>query len=79
MKYGKDERFRSIEKMREREQLFTEYVTELRKASRLREEHQKRATKSKAEKVGRDAAVMAIQHGEFKDELLYVISADTQN
>lgn len=31
MKYGKDERFKGIEKMKERESLFTEFVTELKK------------------------------------------------
>lgn len=51
LKFGKDERFKVIEKMREREQLFTEYVTELKKASKQREEHQRHSSKSKAEKV----------------------------
>ncbi|XP_068708563.1 transcription elongation regulator 1-like [Montipora capricornis] len=31
MKYGKDERFKSIEKMKDRESLFTDFVTELKK------------------------------------------------
>ena len=44
--------------MREREQLFTEYVTELKKASKQREEHQRHSSKSKAEKV-RKAVVYA--------------------
>uniref|UniRef100_A0A914VS59 Transcription elongation regulator 1 n=2 Tax=Plectus sambesii TaxID=2011161 RepID=A0A914VS59_9BILA len=33
-KYGKDARFKAIEKMRERETLFTDYVSELRKAEK---------------------------------------------
>lgn len=31
MKYGKDDRFKGIEKMKERESLFTEFVAELKK------------------------------------------------
>ena len=30
-KYGKDERFKGIEKMREREAIFSDYVTDLRR------------------------------------------------
>ena len=37
-KYGKDERFKSVEKMREREQLFTDYLAELKKVSKHKEE-----------------------------------------
>ena len=52
LKYGKDERFKGIERMREREQLFSEYMTELKKASKQKEEHHKQTTKSKTDKVG---------------------------
>ena len=38
--------------MREREQLFSEYLTELKKATHVKEEQQKQAAKTKAEKVG---------------------------
>lgn len=31
MKYGKDERFKSIEKMKDRESLFIDFVVELKK------------------------------------------------
>lgn len=31
MKYGKDDRFKGIEKMKDRESLFTEFMTELKK------------------------------------------------
>ena len=31
MKYGKDDRFKGIEKMKERETLFTEFMAELKK------------------------------------------------
>jgi len=53
VKYGKEERFKAIEKMRDREQLFSEYLLELKKANKMRDEHHKQAAKSKAEKVGR--------------------------
>lgn len=45
MKYGKDERFKGIEKMKERESLFTEFVTELKKK-------EKENIKFKQDKVG---------------------------
>ena len=35
--HGKDERFKAIEKKREREAIFSEYVTDLKKSSRERE------------------------------------------
>ena len=51
-KYGRDERFKSIEKMKEREQLFTEHLAELRKRSKQKEGGgQKQAARTKAEKV----------------------------
>jgi transcription elongation regulator 1 len=34
LKHGKDERFKDIAKMKERESLFSEYVAELRKLER---------------------------------------------
>lgn len=36
-RYGKDERFKSVEKMREREQLFSDYIAELKKVSKHKE------------------------------------------
>lgn len=54
MKYGKDERFKAMEKMRDREQLFSEYLSELKKASKMKDEQLRSAAKSKAEKVSKD-------------------------
>ena len=51
MKFGKDERFKAMEKMRDREQLFSEYLAELKKASKMKDEQLRNAAKSKAEKV----------------------------
>ena len=42
-KHGKDERFKAIEKMRERESLFNDYVSELRK----KEKAEKQAAREK--------------------------------
>lgn len=50
-RHGKDERFKAVEKMREREQMFTDFLGELKKASNKIREEQKASTKSKAEKV----------------------------
>ena len=44
-KYGKEARFKSIDKMREREGLFNEYMLQVRK-------HAKEAASNRAEKVG---------------------------
>lgn len=49
--YGRDERFKIIEKMKERESLFNEYVNEMKKLAKERDEQQKMAIKNKAEKV----------------------------
>lgn len=48
-KYSKDERFKSVEKMREREQLFTDYLAELKKVSKHKEEQ--KSSKSKEDMV----------------------------
>ena len=48
---SKDERFKDIEKMREREALFHERITELKKINKQKEEGQKQAMKNKVEKV----------------------------
>lgn len=48
---GKDERFKGVEKMREREQMFTDFLGELKKAGNKMKEEQKVATKTKTEKV----------------------------
>lgn len=50
-KYSKDERFKSVDKMKEREQLFTDHLTELKRLSKQKDGSQKQTTKSKAEKV----------------------------
>jgi hypothetical protein len=47
-KYGKDDRFKGIEKMRERESMFSDYVSEVRR----REKEEK---SSQREKVGTGA------------------------
>lgn len=38
LRYGKDERFKVVEKMREREQLFSDYLQELKKAGKQKGE-----------------------------------------
>lgn len=43
-RYGKDERFKSVEKMREREQLFTDYLAELKKLSKHKEHKSSKST-----------------------------------
>lgn len=45
-KYGKDERFKGIEKMRDREGLFNEYILEVRRREKD-EKNQKKETVSK--------------------------------
>jgi hypothetical protein len=40
-KYGKDERFKGIEKMRERENLFADYCSELRRREKEEKANQK--------------------------------------
>lgn len=45
MKHGKNDHFKIIEKMKDRETLFTEYVTDLKKKH-------KESTKAKLDKVG---------------------------
>ena len=45
MKYGKDDRFKGIEKMKDRENLFVEFMVELKKK-------EKENTKMKQDKVG---------------------------
>ena len=45
MKYGKDDRFKGIEKMKDRESLFTEFMAELKKK-------EKESVKLKQDKVG---------------------------
>ena len=40
-KYGKDERFKGIEKMRDREGLFSDYVNELRRKEKEEKSSQK--------------------------------------
>ena len=55
-RYGKDERFKAVEKMREREQLFAEFLTELKKAGnkhQLQHHHKDSSKSTKVEKVRR--------------------------
>ena len=52
-KFSKDERFRALEKMREREQLFNEYLVEMKKTATKQKEELKASNKTKAEKVGK--------------------------
>lgn len=47
-RHGKDERFKAVEKMREREQMFADFLGELKKASN---KELKSSSKSKIEKV----------------------------
>lgn len=48
-KYSKDERFKAIEKMRERESLFQDHLSELRK--REKEEKQREREKVRAQRI----------------------------
>jgi len=50
-KYSKDERFKAVERMREREQLFNEFLVEMKKSAAKQREEQKISTKTKADKV----------------------------
>ena len=50
-KYSKDDRFRALEKMREREQLFNEYLVEMKKTVTKHKDEFKASNKTKAEKV----------------------------
>lgn len=47
-KYGKDDRFKGIEKMRERESLFTDFVSEVRR----REKEEKSSQREKVGSIG---------------------------
>ncbi len=49
--YGKDERFKAIDKMRERESLFQERISELKKINKQKETDQKMTQKNRNEKV----------------------------
>jgi hypothetical protein len=40
-KYGKEERFKAIEKMREREAIFSDFVSDLRRKEKEEKSHQK--------------------------------------
>ena len=44
LRYGKDERFKSVEKMREREQLFTDYLAEMKKLNKHKEHKSSKST-----------------------------------
>ena len=49
--HGKDERFKAIEKKREREAIFSEYVTDLKRSSRERDGQHKESARSRTDKV----------------------------
>ena len=51
VKYSKHESFKGIERMREREALFNEHLEELKTSRKSKEEQQKQAARSRAEKV----------------------------
>ena len=48
-RHGKDERFKAVEKMREREQMFTDFLGELKKGGVVK--HKDESVKDKTEKV----------------------------
>lgn len=50
-RHGKDERFKAVEKMREREQMFTEFLGELKREGNRTKDEQKGSAKGKVEKV----------------------------
>ena len=56
-KHGKDERYRGVDKLRDREDLFKEFVSELRRK-------EKEESKEKKEKVGH-ADVTVLLHAVF--------------
>ena len=58
LRYGKDERFKMVEKMREREQIFSDYLQELRKAGKHRGEGTTHSS-SKPDKVDCDSVAVA--------------------
>ena len=51
--YGKDERFKLVDKMKERESLFQERISELKKINKQREEEQRQSQRSRSEKVSK--------------------------
>ena len=51
VKYGKQEIFKGIEKMRERETLFNEHLEELKLSRKSKEEELKQAARGRIEKV----------------------------
>lgn len=65
MKYGKDERFKGIEKMKERESLFTEFVTELKKK-------EKENIKVKQDKVGVPFVIGVVQENAVLQSASYL-------
>lgn len=54
-RFGRDERFKAVEKMREREQLFSDYLQELKRAGKHRENadgsSHSSSSRSKSDKV----------------------------
>ncbi|XP_035912606.1 transcription elongation regulator 1 [Anopheles stephensi] len=57
-KYGKDERFKVIEKIRERESLFNEYIVEVRKREKEEKQHRK-------EQIKKDFLAMLRERGDI--------------
>ncbi|XP_065216790.1 transcription elongation regulator 1 [Planococcus citri] len=57
-KYGKDERFRNIEKMRERESLFNEFILDVRKREKEEKNHKK-------EQIRREFLDLLREHSEI--------------
>ncbi|XP_053683234.1 transcription elongation regulator 1 [Sabethes cyaneus] len=57
-KYGKDDRFKVIEKIRERESLFNEYIVEVRK-------REKEDKQNKREQIRKDFMAMLREHSEI--------------
>ena len=49
--HGKDERFKAIEKKREREAIFTEYVSDLKRSCRQRDGQHKVSARSRTDEV----------------------------
>ncbi|XP_029640094.1 transcription elongation regulator 1 isoform X4 [Octopus sinensis] len=57
-KYGKDERFKGIEKMRERESMFSDYVSELRKKEKEEKSTQKERLKAEFMQLLKETSII---------------------
>uniref|UniRef100_A0A1X7VJW6 Transcription elongation regulator 1 n=3 Tax=Amphimedon queenslandica TaxID=400682 RepID=A0A1X7VJW6_AMPQE len=66
--YARCEKFKVIEKMKERESLFNEHLNELKKANKQRNEEQKQTQKTKEEKEKNDFLAMLKEDHSLSDK-----------